>query len=334
MSRINISKYLPNAVSTTIGLPTSGVTSNSGKSNSGIFGLFGKKNTTPIGSTIATAATTATTIKAIGSQSAGLRIASYLLAIFIVIMVILLFVHFMITPIFVLHPGDPGIIPVPGFDDGKLYWTSGQSGPIANKITPIHSSTFNYSLILDTFIENPLQFSQYPRILFSRGGLLKEKPTSDTLLGMYEHYNLVMGLLPDTNDLIVSVQNKDNNMENVIISNVPVQEPFRIGVIVMEKAMEVYINGHLSKTRSFSSPPRDVKGDILGPQGINANLAKVRNLKLWNRILKTTEIRYAKPPLSSTKQFDASQMPGSSSSCPIIQNTESKLESRIQKLSV
>lgn len=323
-----LKQYLPNKASFSQILPTSNVT-NKGESK-GLFGIFGSKGN----------ATTTTTTAISGTRvvkHTWLRVLSYLLAVFIAIMVILLFVHFMITPVFILHPGDPGYISVPGFDDGKLYWAKGISGILPNKHLPIQSTSYNYSLNLDVFIENPLQFAQHPRIFFSRGGELKATPSSETLLGMFEYYNLVMGLLPDTNDLIVSVQNKDNNMENVIISNVSVQEPFRIGVIIMEQAMEVYINGHLAKTRRFTSPPKDVKGDIAGPMGINTNIFKVRNLKIWNRILRTTEIRYATPPLATRKDFNASDMPGSAT-CPSLTSKLDKIgtniENRLEKLSV
>ena len=61
------------------------------------------------------------------------RVISYLLAIIIVVFVILLFVHYFIKPIFSLQPGSPGLIPVPGFDDGILYWDKTNPSEIANE---------------------------------------------------------------------------------------------------------------------------------------------------------------------------------------------------------
>jgi hypothetical protein len=123
------------------------------------------------------------------------------------------------------------------------------------------------------------------------------------------------------------VLNKNKNMENVIIPNVPVQEPFRISVILMENALEVYLNGKLVKTRALVVAPADVKGDIFGPVGINTSIVKVRNLKLWNRILTTNEIRYATPSISTTADFNPTQMPASSGSsdCPSLANAEDRL---------
>jgi hypothetical protein len=241
------------------------------------------------------------------------RILAYVLAIFIVIMVILLFINYFITPIFRLRPGGPGIIPIPGLDDGKLFWSTTSPGMIENKNLPIAAQTFGYSVNLDIFVENPLQFSTSPRLFFSRGAVRKQRASGDTMLGALENYNLAAALLPDTNDLIVSVLNANNNMENVIVPNIPIQQPFRLSMIVMEQALEVYINGKLVKTRTFAAPPKDVKGDIFPSMGIESNAIKVHNLKIWARILTVSEIREATPKLSSAKDFGAGPMPSSTS---------------------
>lgn len=266
------------------------------------------------------------------------RILAYILAVIIVIFVILLFINFFITPIFRLRPGGPGIIPIPGFDDGKLFWNKTNAGQILNKDLPITAQTYGYTINLDVFVENPLQFATTPRIFFSRGAVRKEKSSGDTILSTLDNYNLVAGLLADTNDLIVSVLNKDNNMENIVVPNVPVQQPFRLSMVVMEQALEVYINGKLVKTRAFLAPPKDVKGDIYPAQGIEGNAIKVRNLKIWSRILTATEIRESTPALSSAKDFGGGPMP-SSTSClssaanSIMDDTQNTID-RYSKLAV
>lgn len=247
-----------------------------------------------------------------GSWDSTKRIASYVGTIVLVLLVILIFVHYFITPIFKFNAGAPGKILVPGFDDGILFWNKETPGQIPNKMLPIYGMSFNYTMILDMFIQNPLQFSTSPRVLFRRGGNVKDTPSGDTLLGVLDNYNVAVALLPDTNDMIVSVLNKDNNMENVIIPNAPVQEPFRLGLVVMERALEVYLNGQLVKTRTFNSPPKNVLGDIYPSPGTEANIAKLRNLKIWTRMLTVPEIRYATPSLSSAKDMGAGPMPSSS----------------------
>jgi hypothetical protein len=273
-----------------------------------------------------------------GERSSIARILAYLLAIVVVILVILLFINFFITPIFKLKPGGPGIIPVPGFDDGVLFWNTTNAGMIKNKDLPIAAQSFGYTINLDVFIQNPLQFSTAPRVFFSRGATTKAKPSGDTMLSVLENYNIAAALLPDTTDLIVSVLNTSNNMENVIISNINVQEPFRLTMVVMEQALEVYINGNLMKTRMFSAVPKNVNGDIYPSTGTEINVVKVRNLKIWSRILSIGEIQQATPALSSASNFGANAIP-SSSTCgiPSTNTTTSKTQKvldRYNKLSV
>ena len=243
-------------------------------------------------------------------KSSIYRIAAYVFSILIVTIIIVLFIHFFITPMSNFLPISPGKL---GFDDGILFWDKTNSSLIPNKNLPISQIYFNYSLNLDMFIQNQYQFSNYPRILFSRGAEYRDKPTGNTVLGVLSNYNLVIALKSDINDLIVSVLNKDNHMELVIIPNIPIQEPFRVGIVVLELALEVYLNGLLVKTQAFGAPPKDVKGDISPAKGSELNIAKIRNLKIWPRILTTSEIRFAKPGLSSTKQFAPSPIPTTSS---------------------
>jgi hypothetical protein len=274
-----------------------------------------------------------TGVTAASTRSSIWRILSYFLAILVIVFIILLFIHFFIKPIFKLRPGSPGIISVPGFDDGVLFWNKTTASIIQDQSLSISGISSNYSLIVDVFVENPLQFSTTPRIILTRGALLTEKPTGDTLLGTFSYYNLVAALLPDTNDLIVSTLNSVNNMENIVIPNVPVQTPFRLGIILMDNALEVYINGKLSKTRTLSSPPKDIKGDIAPAAGIQANITKVRNLKLWARVLSTAEIRDATPSLSSSADFGASP-PSTTSTCASqLTGAADSVKDRISKLS-
>jgi hypothetical protein len=230
---------------------------------------------------------------------------------------ILIIVHFFITPIFQLRPGGPGMIPVPGGDDGFVFWNKGNNPQILESQLPINGRSWGYSLILDMFIQNPLQFSNRYRILFSRGAVRKATPTgSDTFLGMLDTYNVVVALKPDTNDLVVSVlsgSSTTKNEENAVISNVPVQQSFRLGIVVMENALEVYLNGNLVKTRKYDYNIQSVVGPIDSASPQESSIALFPLLKVWNRILTTSEMRYAKPELNAIAPLGALPMPSSSS---------------------
>lgn len=276
------------------------------RSTSGIFGsLFSTSAATAATATAATATATASAANSANGFQFS-RMIAYVFAILSVLLIIVLFVHFFITPIFRLRPGTPGLIPVPGFDDGILYWST-SSVELPNTSLPIRTQFYGYSFHVDIFIENPLAFSATSRLLFHRGGVLKDIPSGETLLGILHRYNLAVALMPDTNDLMVSVLNKQHHMENVMIHNVPVQTPFRLSAVIIEQGMEVYLNGQLVKTRRFEAPPLDITGNIVPIPG----LATLRQLKLWGRTLSASEIREATPALTTAKDFNIGPAPSS-----------------------
>ena len=243
------------------------------------------------------------------------QIASYVIGIVVVLLVLLVFVHFLISPIFQLHPGGKGFIPVPGGDDGVLFWKDTHPITIPNANLPISNQSYGYTINLDVFIENPLAMSTGYRLLFRRSDL--ETPASSVANGTIKayigNYNVAAVLLPTTNDLLVSVITSDNIEQHIQIDNVPVQEPFRLGIVVMEQALEVYINGKLMKTKPYSSAPKAILGDIYYKIGSDVPMAKLMNLKIWNRVLTTSEMRYAKPTLAAASVFAAEPIPSSGS---------------------
>lgn len=241
------------------------------------------------------------------------RIGAYLFSIVFVILAI----SFFITPIIKLRPGDPGLIYLPLKDDGVLFWPKGKDNEIDNKLLPISEVSYNYSLMMDVLIQDPNAFSRNIRLIFARAPTYQSTtPTSSTIpTELLSNYNLMVGLMPDTNDMIVSVLNKDSNSENAIIQNIPIQEVFRLGIVVMENTLEVYINGHLVKTRSYLSPPKAITGSITGGAGKDITVAKLRNLKIWNRVLRTAEIRESPPRISTYEEMSGTSAPTTSGSC-------------------
>ena len=331
MNTVNIEKYTPSWIRELYGIKApanatanASATRTANVKSSNLFKEPPKLPTNVFGSLKTTAMAYAPALPgALSLPGAGSfkQIFAYLLAIIIIIGIILVVIHTFITPIFQFQPGAPGIIPV-GMDDGTLFWDKGKStATIKEADLPIASSSFNYSLIVDMFIENPANFTKTPRLLFTRGGSVitpSTSGTSSTLLSIFSTYNIAVALEPDTTDIIVSVLDTNSQSQNITISNVPVQKTFRLGIVVMDHALEVYMNNQLINTKTLINPPKSVVGDIIP----DIKMIKMRNLKIWNRVLSSPEIRNASPSISSDSDFDAGPIP-STATCPSTASTTS-----------
>lgn len=276
-----------------------------------------------------------------GPSTSWTGILGYGIGILVVLAVILIIINYTITPIFRLYPGGAGYIPIPGGDTSQLFWKNKKdTAPMMDASSNVSGLYTQWSFALDIDITNPMHISQSPRILFYRGpptpsaDLSGNVPSATTIQGLIGNYNVAIALLPDTTDLIVSVLNSSGAMENVIIPNVPVQTPFRIGVILSDTAMEVYLNGLLQRTRTFTpgSTPFNATGMFYPPQAINAEIAKVGNLHLWNSVISANQMRYATPGLMTVNAKDKSDLPTSSCLSGIEKEADSNMSSWSQSL--
>lgn len=243
---------------------------------------------------------------------------AYIAVIAIIVLVILIFIHYTLYPIFVLQPGDPGLISIPGFANNDVYWKPSKSvttfTDLSDIATSIQTNTMNYSLSIDIAIQNPYISANGYSVIFSRGGTINPTPPANSsITGTINNYNLAIALAPGNTDLVVSVLNSDGNPENILIPNIPVQTPFRISTVIMSKAFEVYLDGKLVRTRTFASGnPGNYTGPFHPPAGTVAQGVRVGNLLLWNRLASPSNIRYANPSLMSAIEKDSGN---GSSSC-------------------
>jgi hypothetical protein len=258
----------------------------------------------------------------------------YVTTIAIILTVILFLIHYTLYPIFSLQPGDPGIITIPGFADNEVFWTPSSTTKtftdLSDVATKIQTNTYNYSLSLDIAIQNPYisQTNGYT-VLFSRGGAINPKPDANSSIkGTINNYNVAIALAPGNTDLIVSILNSDGNPDNVLIPNIPVKDPFRIGVVIMGTVFEVYLNGKLVRTKRYSSgAPGNYAGPFHPPDGSVARSVRVGNLLLWNRIASSQNIRYARPVLMTGTEDDN----GSSNSCSTFSGSLASFEDSLSK---
>jgi len=175
--------------------------------------------------------------------------------------------------------------------------------------------------MLDIQVDNPTSNTNTPRILLLRGE--EQKPfnatytANSTILDIVPNFNTAIYLDRLTNDLNISVQTtnpssssteKQTLLENIKIMNIPVRKSVRIGVMIASGVFEVYINGYLVRSKTFTSPIREISGNFYPPSDtIQSNTARVKNLRIWNRTLSPAEFR----SYGSATDFDLKDMPDS-----------------------
>ena len=240
--------------------------------------------------------------------------------IFIIVMLVLIFVHYTIRPVFKTTVDSPGIIPTPVLQlDDKVYWQKkALVSPISVAETPIGSSASGsgYSLSIDIEIDDANQYTNLPRILFYKGGMLRkiEPSPSVTVASMVHDLSLVLALTRETNDLQVAVVTSHNNLEGVLLNNVPLRTPFRVGIVVSDNRLEVYTNGMLSRTRALGAPPK-ASGSAENFWPSPTRGVQLRNLHIWPAVISPGDMRGSTPALSDAN-FDKPSLQ-ETASCPI-----------------
>jgi hypothetical protein len=212
---------------------------------------------------------------ALPSLQAWLKPLGIIAGILAVITVILLVIHYTYRPIFKTHPDSQGIIKVPFTSSGaKKFWEGADPVPIADSsVTLDRSITHNYSLTLDIIVLDPLKnITQYTPI-FTRSGT-GHIPTFPG------NHNIAITLDKGKNDLIISTATEDT-FESAILPNIPIRQPFTVGIVLGSNYMEVYMNGKLRQTKAFASVPRPISGVMTPPTAAAADVVKVKNLRIW-----------------------------------------------------
>jgi len=254
-------------------------------------------------------------------------IIGYTVVILLIFLILLVFIHYTITPIFQLMPGGPGFIRIPFKNTSESYWKPDSKPYTVPDMsgTKVEKMGGNWAMSLDICImdisqRTTISGSDGFRLIFNRGGSLplQSAITSDgSITSVIKDYNIVIGLVKDTNDLVVSVMNDKGNPENIIITNVPTQTPFRLGINLMDSAFEVYMNGKLAKIRKLASNIKTVPSAGLGPlfQGpgqfdvkyraqdslsqasVLTKMVRVGHLIIWNHEVLPSIMKEALPAL-------------------------------------
>jgi hypothetical protein len=105
---------------------------------------------------------------------------------------------------------------------------------------------------------------------------------------------------PNINDIIVFVDTMNGATpyrESVRIVDVPLDTPFRLGVIINGQVLEVYLNCKLEVTKVLSGVPREIENDWYGISGRANAQAQIQNLMVWTSALGAEDIRSICPEL-------------------------------------
>lgn len=230
--------------------------------------------------------------------------------------IILLVVHYTITPIFTFSIGDKGYIPLVRTNDGQLVWTK---GPVAADLSAnvMRILPNSFTVQMDVYVENQTTLGSYDRILFYRAMRPVIPDNTNTIMKQYEESNVLVRLLPNTNDLVVSaITLRDTtNLETATLEstptilNVPVRQPFRITFILLPNTLEVYLNGRLFGTKTFRYSLKSSAAYFFGPPNAYRDSVRIMNVQYWDRALSSVEVRNAGPALPDISLFGPALIP-------------------------
>jgi hypothetical protein len=226
----------------------------------------------------------------------------YILISIFVVLFILIAIHLFVYPFL---PNWVLGTQLPGMNDEKVYWnTQASKEPILPVDQPISDISHDYTFMFDIQVDNPTTRLGQHRIFLNRGNPVT---TNERKLKAYQQDSgegNIQSLVPDFNfivyfdkgstDLYIgTILNGNTQSPKVIIRNFPIQKSVRIAVVLMNKAMEVYLNGELYATQSFAKSVKSTKGTIYPPtiDSGTAPFGRLHNLRLWRRTLGVSEIR-------------------------------------------
>ena len=269
------------------------------------------------------------------------KIAMIIFTSLLVVIIVLIVVHYTITPIFKTTQSSKGYIPVPGItlNDGYLYWESPLHDDLneSNTILKGDKGDMPVTFQMDVLLNN-INFNlnnEKLRPIFLRYNTIKMEGSDEP------NYSLGVFMEPHVNDILVQVRTQSKDIEVVRIRNVPGKEPFRLGITIGINYFEVYYNGRLVGTRNLKNPPLQSVGYLFGnpglspgktgtlpagsvgpacpitlseqfgklkdvacsPSGSSNEYGGLMNLYIWQRVLNADEMRYSGPKKPSADDF-------------------------------
>ena len=224
------------------------------------------------------------------------------------IFLVLVFIHFTVTPVFSLSPNQPGFISVPTVTDKQTAYTTGPaSSDLSANVTSM--CTKNYTVGFDLYLTGDFNVSEGARVLLYKStdeittsAVVTPTPDPD----VFSETDLVVWLDPVLNDLYVGTFTT-RLVSSAAVSNLPIRKPVRITVVFSDNFIEVYKNGTIEQTLPLPTSSRELTGNppLFPPIKTVPAGALLGNLAFWPRILSAREIRANGLPVASPTFFNA-----------------------------
>jgi hypothetical protein len=250
----------------------------------------------------------------------ALQYVFYLAAALLILISVLFFVHYTIHPIFSFTAGDGGFIPVPTNDvKAKAFMDKPAYDLSANFL---NFPCYNYTLAFDVNINSPFPPSaaneKEPTVILYRSKSRKATPFGitdanpiQTALQTLTQSNLIVWFEPLSNDMNVGViltkTGESNQFIRLTVENLPINKPFRVGIVFSAQRLEIYVNGKLQQTTNFPVgytppvPPADA--GLFATTTNPGSLIKVGKLYFWDDFLLPTQMKANGIPLSDATFF-------------------------------
>jgi len=249
---------------------------------------------------------------------------------------ILILVHFTITPVFRFSPGDKGLIGIPGTSDSLVYWNNRVQPPPddpvpKNKDDSLSGYSFvnKFSFSVDLYVRRLIDTAANKRIILYKAdstdvsGGLTESSGQDLSSHMQQNTSMIL-YLSDTNNLGLTFFCGASGTPYSIreIKNIPLYTPFRITVVVEDRLFTIYLNGRhvfqriVPNVITSNSNRGGVQKFYSAPTWAN-NPSKtifVQNFQVWPRAIRLSEVQSSLPALASVADFKASPEAGTPSS--------------------
>jgi len=273
-----------------------------------------------------------------GNGNYALQTLFYLVLFGFLIFLILIFVHFTVTPVFQFVAGGTGLIQVPGgASDGVVYWND-RKQPVVSAKVPKDLDTFgnylfdkDFSFSVDLFVRRLTETTASKRLILYKhsqvipgAGPGAEGTDPDLITFMSNAGASMVIYLTDTNDIVVTFI--CNNSGRPVryncppIKNIPLYIPFRLSVVVENRAFTVYLNGKQTFQRIVPqtitlNTPSSTQYFYSSPAWANlpAKTVFLQNFHVWPRVILQSEVLHAQPALAREEDFDLPAEPGSSS---------------------